>query len=121
MTLSDWEGDKLIKLMEQTVDTKMQVVGKLLVNELKAELVQHDNSAGTDPSAPGEPPAKVSGTLSGSVTSNYDPKTQTLKVGTPKMYGKWLEEGTRFMAMRPWLRPIFRKNKAKIGKIFKGS
>jgi phage gpG-like protein len=57
-------------------------------------------------SAPGESPASASGTLRGSV--DFDVNGLSGRVGTPKKYGLYLEEGTKVggverMAARPFI------------------
>lgn len=69
-------------------------------------------------SKPGEPPRKQRGQLlgsikpvqnDGSVKPIFDGRNITCKVGTPLMYGYFLEVGTtkRGPAARPWLRRAF--------------
>ena len=74
-------------------------------------------------SAPGKPPATDHGQYSQSITRE-DPKRHgkiiTIKVGTNKKVGKWLEFGTRYMAPRPHFRPAFNKNLNKLKKIIAG-
>jgi phage gpG-like protein len=126
--LSDWKGEELNKLLASTLNKKLTTIGILLVNELKAELVARDNPTppGTNASDPGEPPAKVKGRLSASITKNVDTKNHVLTVGTPLLYGKFLELGHRsrdpeiFVAARPWLRPVAHKNEKIIEKIIQG-
>ena len=67
------------------------------------------------PSPPGEPPYRVTGTLTRSITHEVD--KDTARVGTNLKYGKFLETGTSKMAARPYLRPAVNKNKRAIKKI----
>jgi len=60
-------------------------------------------------SAPGQPPMTDTGQLAGSI--NIVTGTLRAKVGTPLMYGLFLEFGTRKMRQRPWLRPAFEKER----------
>lgn len=120
LTLSDWKGPAFKKLLSANLDKKMTVVGILLTNELKQITTELDNKDGDEPSEPGEPPAKVSGRLSASMTYLYESAKKLLQVGTPVLYGKFLELGTKFMSPRPYLRPTFRKNKKKIEQIIRG-
>jgi len=62
------------------------------------------------PSAPGSPPRKRTGTLQKSVAfevswMNLGEPVFLVRVGTNVPYGRFLEYGTRKMAARPWLRP----------------
>ena len=125
MTLGDFKGANLEKLIAAKVETRLETVGVLLVNELKQELVARDNPgipgkdgrvrsnpAGAAP--PGEPPAKYQGRLSGSVTYALDKAKLSLKVGSNVVYALVQEFN------HPWLRPVFRKNMGQIGKIVGG-
>ena len=68
---------------------------------------------GANPSAPGEPPHKQTGTLRARVT--YDVLASLVgRVGTSLLYGRWLELGTRKMAARPWLRVALGNCRARI-------
>lgn len=61
-------------------------------------------------SAPGEAPASDTGELAGSITAIK--RGLYAFVGTPKLYGGYLEFGTRKIAERPFMRPA-RENNAK--------
>lgn len=67
-----------------------------------------------EPSAPGQPPRKRTGTLQKSVSfetswMNLGEPVYLVRVGTNVPYGRFLEYGTRKMAARPWLRPGLRE------------
>lgn len=83
-------------------------------------------------SAPGEPPARDTGTLAasveyevsrrgdmiqGSVGSNLDLVRQKGRTAQPD-YGSYLEFGTRKMDPRPWLAPTLKRMSSKIRRIF---
>lgn len=59
------------------------------------------------PSSPGEPPRKRTGTLQKSIAHEIErrPGEVLARIGTKVGYGKFLEFGTRRMAARPYLRP----------------
>lgn len=57
---------------------------------------------GANPSKPGDPPHKQTGTLRRSIT--WMIAGTIARVGTNLPYGRWLELGTTKMAARPWLR-----------------
>ncbi len=70
----------------------------------------------------GEFPRKDFGELRRSITYEVV-KTQDkvfARVGTNKIYGRYLELGTRLMAKRPFLRPSLAKSRTAIVKIIKG-
>jgi len=69
-------------------------------------------SFGKSPSASGEPPGVITGTLKRSIT--YEIEGLIGRVGTNVEYGKHLELGTEHIAPRPFLRPALEKNTAKI-------
>lgn len=68
-------------------------------------------------SAPGEPPAVLTGRLRSSIAS--DLKKNSVKIGTNVEYAKWLEFGTSRMEARPFLRPALERNRREIPRIFK--
>ena len=97
-------------------------------------------------SSPGSPPAVDIGRLKASISTNWtesgmtrgkvdssadavegvgNPRGSTLKakgrfkvvVGTNVVYGPWLEFGTRRMAARPFVRPIFDRYKPTISRL----
>ena len=70
--------------------------------------------AGPRPSRPGQPPHKQTGRLRASIAWEMvgDDKA---RVGTNVKYGRYLELGTRRMAVRPWLVRSFTDMAAKVG------
>jgi HK97 gp10 family phage protein len=71
---------------------------------------------GKYPSKPGEPPHRQTGKLNESITKAWAGPF-TIKVGTPKPYGKYLEFGTKKMAARPWLNRSLREMQKRINEI----
>ncbi len=71
------------------------------------------------PSPPGKPPHRVTGTLVSSVGHEFEDGGLVGIVGTGLKYAKWLEFGTRKMAARPWLRPAFDRMVPKAMKFFR--
>ena len=57
------------------------------------------------PAKPGEVPHVRTAKLKKSIFWQYDRPTYTARVGTPVLYGKYLEQGTRKMAARPFIMP----------------
>lgn len=68
-------------------------------------------------SAPGEPPAVLTGRLRSSIAT--DLKKNSVKIGTNVEYAKSLEYGTSKVAARPFLRPALERNKREIPRVFK--
>jgi len=64
-------------------------------------------------SAPGEPPARRTGTLAQSFTA-VETSPGRMLVGSPLMYAKWLETGTKHMRPRPYFRKTFDANRRRI-------
>lgn len=72
-------------------------------------------------SMPGGVPAIDTGNLRASIQSKVQVRGINVlgEVGSDMSYSLYLEVGTRTMAKRPFLMPTIRKDKRKIGEIFK--
>jgi len=72
-------------------------------------------------SMPGEPPAIDTGNLRASIQSKVQVRGINVlgEVGSDMPYSLYLELGTKTMTKRPYLMPTVRKDKRKIGEIFK--
>ena len=68
---------------------------------------------GANPSEPGEPPHKQTGTLQRSITWEWAGPL-SVRVGTNLKYGRWLELGTKLIAARPWLRRALAEMRGRI-------
>jgi HK97 gp10 family phage protein len=66
-------------------------------------------------SAPGQPPATDTGILASSIESKRDGLSAI--VWTEKVYGKYLEFGTRDIEPRPWLTPAVEQNRERFIKV----
>lgn len=112
--------EKVLKLEERRMARAVQVV----VGEVKRS-INRGNRKGTNPSAPGEPPKKVSGRLflsiKGRVTRSKRQVTGIIGAGTK--YARRLELGfvgtdskgrTYAQAPRPFLRPALVKSSSKV-------
>ena len=62
-------------------------------------------------SAPFEPPADDTGLLAANINITSNNFGFTARVGTPLVYGRYLEFGTSKMRPRPWLVPALREAK----------
>lgn len=71
-------------------------------------------------SAPGQPPAQVTGELRQSISSEVEGEGKKIvgRVGSDKKKAPMLEFGTKNMAPRPFLRPTFEKTAGKVKEIF---
>lgn len=83
---------------------------------LIVETYAKENMTPESPSAPGEPPAVVTGTLRASITHRVEEEgAETVGyVGTNVEYAKPLEFGTSRMAARPFLYPALAANRENI-------
>lgn len=71
--------------------------------------------AGTSPSAPGNPPAIVTGNLRRSIQMQKV-QEKNYKVGSALDYARFLEFGTSKMAARPWLNRSYNLAKSAMSK-----
>jgi phage gpG-like protein len=112
----------LVKIAEAKIAKRLEVCAILLQNEMKTGLSEHDNLHGDKDSSQsaGGNPFKVTGRLAGSITHNVDKEELTAKVGTPVIYGLFLQRGTRHMAARPFITIAWNKCKAQIQRILDG-
>lgn len=83
--------------------------------------ISRPNPSGAAPSAPGEPPARVSGELLDSVAYEIMETGRGLSVtvGAAASYALSLEYGTRRMAQRPFLRPSLAEMEEEIARIYR--
>ncbi len=90
-------------------------IGVLLVDALKLKLSQpgtgrvyRRGGVAHQASAPGEPPAVDYGTLRASIAADASRVADgaEVKVGSGVEWAVYTEFGTRYMAMRPWMRPV---------------
>ncbi|MFP4323771.1 MAG: hypothetical protein ACLFTK_15055 [Anaerolineales bacterium] len=87
--------------LHEAADSLRQAWARQMAERLVVHIAEAWSSS--TPAAPGDPPAIDTGALAASI--RLEPTPQGYRVGTPLIYGAWLEFGTREMAARPWLRP----------------
>lgn len=113
-----WKGEEIMLKMRDTLVNRVDLAGFMLLNEARA-LISRDQPrgktasgmrTGLDPSKPGTPPKRVTGTLHRSTFWDLDRTRIKGRVGTPLKYGLFLEIGTSKLAPRPWL-SLAMKNK----------
>ena len=105
-----WNGEGIAKTIENTMVNRLDLAGLTLMNEARS-LISRDQprsgkgarKVGLDPSRPGKPPKRVTGTLHRSIFWALDRQAVKGRVGTPLKYGLFLELGTARMAARPWM------------------
>lgn len=109
-----WHEEAVLKAAQQTVVQRMNVAVIVVRDQVKV-LVNRGNPTGKDPSAPGEPPKKVSGRFFKSVTSRVIVKENEVVgvVATDVPYQPRLELGffgtdKRGRVYRQAARPSFR-------------
>jgi HK97 gp10 family phage protein len=71
-------------------------------------------------SRPGEYPRKQTGHLRRTITYEVDEVTQTARVGTNLLYGKFLELGTKRMKPRPFLRKTLMSERVVLARLLAG-
>lgn len=99
--------DRIINNVYKKTDTETQAAAEDIVKDIRASWSRRA------PSAAGQPPAMVSGTLDASVVaapqqSISSGKTQTAIVVYAE-YASFLEYGTSKMAARPFVRPAMKR------------
>lgn len=96
---------KLDQLDKDVPGRADQIVRKLAFDWVR---IARDNMSSTSPSAPGEPPGVVTGTLKNSINAEpVKPGTWKLHDGTE--YGAAQEFGTLTLPARPWFEPALRE------------
>jgi HK97 gp10 family phage protein len=109
-----WYGPEFVAKLEKHEANSLKRVGIYLSGAIKRELSTKSgpcNENRDEPvpedeferSAPGEYPRLQCGELRRSITWELDEKKMMVRVGTNKIYGRYLEKGTIYMAPRPFL------------------
>ena len=111
-----WRDKEFRKRIEEQCLRNMETACLFLEGQIKKDI------SGPSPSAPGEPPGVVSGTLRRSITYEIEKRQESVigKVGSNEEYALFLEVGTSKMAARPFLRPALAKNRRQIAQILMG-
>jgi hypothetical protein len=126
--ISEWNAGKVIAKTEDEMLTRVRRAQLFLQGEIKRS-INRGNASGKNPSAPGEPPKKVSNRLFSSIAApapTIEGGVITGPVGTNVEYARRLELGfvgtdsagrNINQAPRPFLRPALANNLARLRKI----
>lgn len=127
MPLKKWAQDKVLQAALDVQEQRMRLATQVVVAEVKRS-INRGNASGKNPSAPGEPPKKVSARLFNSIFARVKrTKTEVIgEVGSNVEYARALELGftgtdsagrARDLKPRPYLRPAFIKTFEKVKRI----
>lgn len=115
-----WEGDKVTAALRARLTQNMRLAVAFVQGEVRKS-INRGNPFGINPSAPGEPPKKVTGRLFQSIATRVDMSKTALTgaVGSNVSYARRLElgfagtdsKGRNYrMKPRPYLRPAIIDN-----------
>lgn len=111
-----WHPEKFIKEVEDKQAKRIEKAAIFLENQCKVEL-----SVKAPPhSAAGDYPHLVTGELRRSITHEMDKSTMTARVGTNKIYARYLWKGTRFIEPRKMMDAVLEANHGAIKAILEG-
>jgi len=124
----EWSGDKFLSGLEKQMGDNLEKAAIYLKGKVKEALNRSEQYQrfvgdhgvwykGEDPSGPGSPPKKITGSLQRSVAHEMGPGRQEAFVGSNIDYALFLELGTSKMAARPFLRSTLMKERDTIAKI----
>lgn len=112
-----WHGDEFEDKFEKDVQRNLKKAAITASSDIKKEL----SKAQSPPtSKPNTPPNIETGELRRSIAWEVDKHKQVARVGTNKVYGRYLEFGTSIMEKRSFLRHTLNKNWRKYQRIIKG-
>lgn len=124
----EWSGDKFLSGLEKQMGDNLEKAAIYLKGKVKEALNRSEQYQrfvgdhgvwykGEDPSSPGSPPKKITGTLQRSIAHEMGPDRKEAFVGSNIDYALFLELGTSKMAARPFLRSTLMKERDAIAKI----
>jgi len=115
-----WHGAQATEHLKAILRPRLKRAGSETRNHVVRKITEGKTRV-HGPSEPGTPPHINEGNLRKSIFWAMDPSGKLLvRVGTTVDYGLYLEEGTRNMAARPYLRPSLSEMQPKIRSILKG-
>lgn len=123
----DWNGPEVKKLFGDLIEKNMKKATLWLKGEVQRS-INRGNADGLSPSAPGEPPKKVSTRLFQSIATQVERDDRAIvgRIGTNVEYARRLELGftgtdsagrTVDQAERPFLRPALRNNRDALNRL----
>ena len=108
-----WFGGEFLEKLEKEEAQRLKRASIFLTNEVKKQL----GTKSPPHSDPGEYPHLETGELRRSIAWEVDDKALIGRVGTNKIYGRYLEKGTNNMEERPFLQPTLEANQSNIVRI----
>jgi len=130
MPVKEWHDKLIIKKVLDIQERRMRLATQVVIGNVK-RLINRGNITGKDPSAPGEPPKKVTARLFNSITDEVvRTDTEVIgAVGTNVDYARRLEKGfvgrdslgrIYDQAPRPFLAPGLHKSLEQVRRILVG-
>jgi HK97 gp10 family phage protein len=119
----NWNGPTFLTQTQDDLAKRLERAAIFLENEIKKN-ISEKCPAYKEPSAEHSPPGSFpfleTGELRRSITHEVDRETLVARVGSNKLYARYLEMGTTDMEARPFLAPTLEANKGAITEILKG-
>ena len=152
MSQIKWNGDEFLADLADAIQDGLEVVGVNMSDaygDVLSRQASNKTAKGGKPSQPGQPPAKDTGTLAGSISYQVGkgnvqvgvasgspaakyalvmeygsrgpikPKTAKMLSWVDKFTGKRIFAKSVTIAARPWLRPTLRKERGRINDWFR--
>jgi HK97 gp10 family phage protein len=110
-------GDKWLKDLQRRQGQNLDRAAYYLENHLKQAISVKEKGHRSEP---GEFPHVQSGELRRSITHITDKKELTARIGSGKIYARYLELGTSKMDPRPFIGPILNAHLGAIKNILEG-
>ena len=108
-----WHGDNVMAQTHRKLVQRLDRSAMEWTREAKKRI------SGVGKSTPGEYPNKRTGNLRKNMNHVVMKKDLIAQVGTNVRYGRFLEEGTKYMEERPWMTLTNNRMRKKIARIMK--
>lgn len=112
-----WFGGAIQKQIRVEMRGRLTAAGEIYSGHAKQQIARRTNRDGKRPSAPGEFPKQQKGWLHPRIVFEIDATGLSGRWGTNVPYGRFLEEGTRFMRRRPWMSVTNRRMQSRVRRI----